>query len=386
MRKIIAISLAIIFLNLAPVYSAQKKDLYIFHSPSCHWCIKVKQDIMPTIEQEFSAEYRFIYKDVSDVENYKFLVGLKEKYDPKFVIALPVFFSGGKLLSGPGLTRPKLLAFMQHSMQSSATAVEKVIPIDLTSNFRKIVPLAVIGAGLIDGINPCAFTVIVFFISFLMLQGYRRRELIIIGLCFILAVFLTYLTIGFGLFSFLYNLRSFWALIRWTNIVIGIFSILFGVLSVYDLFKFRASGSTDGMLLQLPASVKHQIHKVIGLHYRAGKDGQAIADKRLFKLIGSALITGFLVSILEAICTGQTYLPTIVFVFKGEGGLRLRALFYLITYNLMFILPLFIIFILALWGVTSGQFANFLKKRMLIVKALMAFIFFSLGLLLIWRA
>jgi len=43
--------------------------------------------------------------------------------------------------------------------------------IDLAEHFRSFKTLAIVVAGLIDGINPCAFTVIVFFVSFLAFQG-----------------------------------------------------------------------------------------------------------------------------------------------------------------------------------------------------------------------
>jgi len=52
----------------------------------------------------------------------------------------------------------------------------------------------------------------------------------------------------------------------------------------------------------------------------------------------------------------------------------------------MFVVPLLVIFILALIGVTSGQFYQFLKKHLLAIKVLMAVLFFGLGIYLILRA
>jgi cytochrome c biogenesis protein CcdA len=98
----------------------------------------------------------------------------------------------------------------------------------------------------------------------------------------------------------------------------------------------------------------------------------------------SALIIGLLVSILEGVCTGQTYIPIITFV-RVKTYLRLQAIGYLLLYNLMFIVPLLIIFFFALLGVTSDEFSKFLKKHLLTIKILMAILFFSLGILLIWR-
>jgi cytochrome c biogenesis protein CcdA len=256
--------------------------------------------------------------------------------------------------------------------------------VDLQEYLKSFKPLAVVGAGLVDGINPCAFTVIVFFVSFLALQGYRKRELFAIGLTFILAVFITYLLIGLGLFNFLYRIRSFWAVAKAVNIGIGLLSILLGFLAVADFIKYRKSKDTENMFLQLPKVIKERIHSVIGGHYRRLKTGGGSPAKTLLGLMLSALITGFLVSLLEAVCTGQLYLPTIAFVIKS-GSLSARAVFYLLLYNLMFILPLAAIFLFALFGATSNEFSKFLKKHLGSIKILMSLMFFGLGILLLWR-
>ena len=155
-------------------------------------------------------------------------------------------------------------------------------------------------------------------------------------------------------------------------------------MAVYDFCKFKKTKDASGLILQLPQAVKNQIHRIIGLHYRIDKNKkEAQAPKRvILRLVSSALITGFLVSILEAICTGQTYLPTITFILKS-GQLRLYALGYLLLYNFMFIIPLLIIFIFALLGVTNAQFTAYLKKNMLMIKIAMAILFFGLGTFLI---
>jgi cytochrome c biogenesis protein CcdA len=123
----------------------------------------------------------------------------------------------------------------------------------------------------------------------------------------------------------------------------------------------------------------------VGLHYRVNKTAQAASGRHLFRLVLSALITGFLVSVLELICTGQTYLPTITFILKTTP-LKLPALAYLLLYNFMFVAPLFIIFAFALFGATSGQFSKILQKHLPIIKILMAIVFFGLGIFLILRA
>jgi cytochrome c biogenesis protein CcdA len=368
----------------ADVPESGPAKLIIFHSPSCHRCIQAKQEVMPSIEQEFKDKIIFEYRDVSQVENYKMLLGLLQGNSAGLKFQVPLFYLRGKFLSAQGQLRDNLRSFIAAGLKRNS--VLGLNSVDLVAHFKSFVPAAVIVAGLSDGINPCAFTVIVFFISFLALQGYRKIELILIGLAFVLAVFLTYLGLGLGIFNFLYHFAGFWVVTHLLNIIIGIFSILLGIFAIYDFIEFKKTGSTEGLLLQLPKPIKERIHKVVGFFYRKSlAEKQEKSNPSLSRLLLSALITGFLVSLLEAVCTGQVYLPTITFVLKSTT-LKFQAFGYLLLYNIMFIAPLIVIFVLALLGTTSQQFSGFLKKHLRLIKILMAILFFGLGIYLLWRA
>ena len=385
--------LAVFSLGLAcglplAVYGRQpspKPKLIVFYSATCHRCEQIRSAVMPEIERQFKDTIDIGYLDIAEIENYKFLLALKQRYGVTMANRWPVFYCAGKFLSSEEPVRERLRDFLRLASRLPAAEEEPVPPVDLVSRFRNLEPLAVTGAGLIDGINPCAFTVIIFFISFLALQGYRRRELAVIGACFILAVFLTYILIGLGIFQFLYRLRGFWLASKIFNITVGAVSLALGALAVYDAWKFKRSGSTEGLLLQLPQLVKNRIHAVIGRYYRRDRSTDETQLKRpVSSLAVSALVTGFLVSLLEAVCTGQMYLPTIAFVLK-TSTLKLQALAYLLLYNLMFILPLAAVFMLALTGVSSAEFAALIRRQMSTVKILMAVLFFTLGVFLIWK-
>jgi len=385
--------LLFLIITIVSVYGQQDgigmRKLMVFFSPTCHRCIEVKNELMPQIEKIFKDKVAIEYRDISDIENYKLLLSLKEKYSAKDLkITVPVFFFDGHFLSAEEVTEDNLKQLITNALNRPAIQNTELSSINLLTRFKAFEPLVIIGIGLIDGINPCAFTVIVFFISFLALQGYKRKELIPIGLSFIFAVFITYILIGLGLFGFVYHIEGFWLIRKIFNISIGIFSIVIGILSLYDFIKFKKTNQTEGLLLQLPPAIKNRIHYIIGLHYRktkGEKEGESVPGRHIFRLIITALVTGFLVSIIEAICTGQTYLPTIVFIFKTTG-LKLEALGYLLLYNFMFIVPLFIILVLALLGTSSEEFSVFLKKNLLTIKLILAILFFGMGIFLIWRA
>ncbi|MFH0913123.1 MAG: cytochrome c biogenesis protein CcdA [Candidatus Omnitrophota bacterium] len=365
--------------------TADQHNLLVFYSLGCKECVEVKNKILPRIEKELQGQIRVEYKDTAVLENYKLLLALKEKYQDKIELVLPVFYLEGQLLNGRADIKNNLRRLIYQSLGKDYTAKEELPAIDLAARFKNLKTLGIIIAGLGDGINPCAFTVIVFFISFLSLQGYRKRELIAIGLSFILAVFLTYILIGLGLFNIIYSMEKFLFVRKIFNISIGIFSITLGVLSVYDLVQLKKTRHSEGLILQLPEVIKNQIHKIIGWHYRKSKgSGKKGHSYNVARLILSAFVTGFLISFLELVCTGQLYLPTIKFAME-TATLKFQALTYLLLYNVMFTMPLLVIFLLAIMGVTSEKFSKFLRRHLEEIKILMAVLFFALGVFLLWR-
>lgn len=364
---------------------ANSLRLTVFHSPGCHACVAAKNNLIPKIEREFEGRLQIEYRNIDDLENYKYLLGLRAEYAPDLELRIPVFYITGHMINGTQDLEGNLRGLINRAFNEYRPQ-EQVSSPDLLNLFKSFNLLGITVAGLEDGINPCAFTVIVFFISFLALQGYRKRELVAIGLAFIFAVFITYLLMGLGIFNFLYAIKGFWVITKVINLAVGVLSIILGILAMYDFFKFRRTKETEGLILQLPKAVKERIHSVIGMHYRKSRQPGAkdSGSAHLARLVISAITTGFIVSLLEAVCTGQLYLPTISFILKTTE-LKMQALGYLIYYNILFIVPLLIIFLLALLGVTSGQFAGFLKRHLGLIKIFMAVLFFSLGIFLVWR-
>jgi hypothetical protein len=97
---------------------------------------------------------------------------------------------------------------------------------------------------------------------------------------------------------------------------------------------------------------------------------------------GVAAVTGAVVSLIELACTGQVYLPTIIFV-MGVPELRARAVLYLLLYNVLFILPLLVVFVLAYFGTSSEKLAGFINANTGRIKLATAILFIVLAAWLI---
>jgi len=236
----------------------------------------------------------------------------------------------------------------------------------IIERFQDMGWLAVLLAGLVDGINPCAFATLIFFVSYLTLSGRQGKEVLWVGGGFTLGVFLAYLIVGLGLYQVLELLSSTLDVIA--KIVYGITGVLCLTLAVLSLIDYKKArnGEVGDMLLKLPEPIRKRINTTI----RKGRKTR--------NYILGAFGVGVMISFLELACTGQVYLPTIIFV-SSIPGLRLQAFLYLLLYNLMFILPLVVIFVLVYYGTTSKDLTRFLHERAAGVKFAMSIIFIALG-------
>jgi len=362
----------------APVNPKEEGKLRVsfFYSSHCKVCMDLEKEFLPSIKEKYKNNVTWEELDTSNNSASLIkLITLSARL--KGVDGhVPSILIGDTLLVGKDEIKSRLVDAIDLALKTKKSPLG-FLKIELLQVFKKISIFTVIASGLIDGVNPCAFAVIVFFVSFLAVYGYRRREIIYVGTSYCLAVFLTYLLIGLGFFNFLYSMSSFYNVIKMFYYFIAAFCFVLSGLALYDFFKFKKTGQTDGMVLQLPHFLKKRINEVIGSHLRKKQ------EEGVLSLCASAFVVGFLVSLLEGACTGQVYLPTIVLILKNTE-LRLKAFSYLIVYNLMFILPLVVVFVLSLFGLGSQKFNNFLKENIARIKILMFLLFFLLGLVILW--
>lgn len=224
-------------------------------------------------------------------------------------------------------------------------------------------------AGLIDGVNPCAFATIIFLVSYLTFMGKKSTEILLYGITFTFGVFVAYLLAGMGLMTFLRELDGFPLVAKGIHLLIILFALSLGIISVYDYILYRR-GQMAKWKLQLPTAMKKKIHGIIREHARSSKGG-----------LLATFSAGFVIAGCQVICTAQVYLPTIGYIMTIPQ-LHVHALFNLFLYNIMFIIPLVGVFVSTFFGVTSEKMAFISKGHTGQVKLLTGFLFISLAGLL----
>ena len=344
-----------------------------FHKRGCQKCARAS-DILKRLKTEYPqvvVEMRYAKESRGLLEAMGALYNVPEVKR----LTTPAVFIGDEYLLDE-LDEARLKAIVEKylltgvsSRLSEAEGKSGEAGTEIVKRFSAFGTLAVAGAGLLDGINPCAFATIVFFISYMSLVGRERKEMLIAGGAFATAVFVTYLLMGMGLLKFLSFLNEFSVIAKCVYLLAAIGTFILAFLSLYDAIKAK-QGKVKEITLQLPKSLKLRIHKVIR------------EQTRTSGVVIGAVVIGFAISALELVCTGQVYLPTITFV-MGVEGMRVNALAYLILYNLMFITPLVVVFGFVYWGTTSLQLGGVLQRHLMSVKLGTGVLLVGLGIWLI---
>ena len=202
----------------------------------------------------------------------------------------------------------------------------------------KITLPTVVVAAAVDGINPCAFTVLLLFITAMLatmqageqsLRAIRNRMLSLGGI-YIAAVFLTYLGLGVGLLKAL----DFFTRQHLPARLGALAAILFGLWMLKDFFL-----PDLGWRLQAPSQV--------------GTMAREMAKKAT---VPALILGGFLIGLCTVPCSGAVYLGVLSLLALQPSALLGYS--YLVLYNLIFVLPLVVILIAASARPTLNRLAH----------------------------
>lgn len=192
-----------------------------------------------------------------------------------------------------------------------------------TAAFGGLTIPTVLGAGVLDGLNPCAFALLVLFATYTLAMvnavtadgsptALARQRLLAAGSLYVGAVVITYFLIGLGLFSFL-------AWLGQDHLVTRVAVILALVMALWMIKDVLLPGWGPAM------AAPHATH---GWMHRAMERGG----------LAGMLIAGVLVGICTVPCSGAIYLDIVAVLHASGGGATGLAL--LALYNVAFIVPL----------------------------------------------
>ena len=222
---------------------------------------------------------------------------------------------------------------------------------------------AVIGAGLIDSLNPCAFALLLVVVATMLTliqrrevsERHARRWLISRGGVYVVGIFLTYLALGLGLLGTLHFAKELSGN-HLVSRVAALFAVGLGLVAFQEAlvpeFGTRLSAHVDTPRMK-------------GLMSRLSIPGLFIA--------------GALVGLCTVPCAGSVYLAVLALL--SSQATVLQGVGYLVLYNVMFIAPLAVVLGLASSPPVYRQLGRWQLRRRSLLKVATGVAAVAIGLL-----
>lgn len=350
----------------------RKVRVEFFFQQGCRECDMIKKLVLPEIKERFDGLYTLNEFDTHEKDNFLKLADYQQKLkitsnEPVTIIVDRKIALCGyeKIKTELGNTIDRCLAESEISVQEPPKNKENT----LEKCFSSFTVAAIILAGLGDGINPCAFSTLIFFISLLAVARVKAGKLLAGGATYCIATFITYTALGFGLLHFIKAFSGYSTVQLIFNYTMMTILVLLAVLSFRDAYRYSKSHDQESVSIQLPPRIKVLIRKVMhaGLHYKW--------------LIPGAFVTGSAVTLLESVCTGQLYVPALALMAK-ESSTFLKGFLLLLLYNAMFLVPLLVVFTLAYFGSNTMYLISLSKHNIIPSKLLLGTLFLTLAIMI----
>jgi len=223
--------------------------------------------------------------------------------------------------------------------------------------FAKITPLA-----LADSVNPCAIAVLTMVLVSILIENPKdKKRVLSSGLAFILAIFLGYTFYAEVLVQFFKGFATFFAKNSITvKYILASLSMVIGALNIKDFFSYKKGSLGTEMPLFMRPKVKKLTRSMTGPK--------------------GSFVIGFVITLFLLPCTAG---PLVVAAGLLSTLPLLTTILYILYYNVLFVLPMFVITLLVYWGFkevdeVSGWKERNIKKLHLIAGSLLFFVGFAL--------
>jgi hypothetical protein len=242
----------------APAVS--QKIIKYYFSPQCSHCRELKRTLLPQLRKLYPQNLEIREFDIlASQPNLNELIQLTQRYRGGQA-RVPAMLVEGELLVG---THEINLEKLQALLGVAPELTPHAVSVNAAAVFAFPAWGALIAAAFLDGINPCAFATILFFVTYLTFLKKERKYILQIGIAFIVGVFVCYFLLGLGIFHLILKLQAYDLVSFWFSKILGVLALGLGFLSLYDFYIYKKTGQSHSMILQLPMRLKKIIHRII---------------------------------------------------------------------------------------------------------------------------
>lgn len=384
---------SLFFVGVSPV-KAETKTVIYFKGTTCLGCKELENDGF--YDKVDALGFDIIIYDVEDNDMSLYDLSMYDFEGEPNIIDLWTAF--GRVYGAPkNMTTPSVFVGDSYYMGApdiikalddgsfEAAGQKDLLDVNVLDDetFSKITGflgfLTVLGAGLLDGFNPCAIALLLLFVS-LLSSNDNKKSLLLISITYISALFVSYLLIGTSLFFVLKKYSEQAHLLN--NIISIIIIVVVLVLFAYNMYDYIVTKKEDygSVKNQLPKWIQ-KFNKKIMTRFT---DVINNPDKKsnIFKIVGLTFVLGIIMSFTEFLCTGQIYGAIIIGIYEMDSAYAYIAL---VAYNIMFVSPLIVIAVLSIRGNGAIVISNWVREHLHTIKLLNALLFLFIGIFFILR-
>ncbi|MFA5623022.1 MAG: cytochrome c biogenesis CcdA family protein [Candidatus Dojkabacteria bacterium] len=248
-------------------------------------------------------------------------------------------YSGGSLKFENALeVNGWLLQWNGESLEGGSSAVTN----ETTSSSTQGVSIGkTILLGLADSVNPCAISVLaLMLIAIVTYNPGNRKQVLLAGLSFVLAVVIMYLFYGYLIITAFQFIQSLASIKLYIYKALGVGAIILGILELKDYFKYKPGGVGT----EMPLFLRPKVNKIIS---------------KVTSPIG-AFGMGLFVTVFLLPCTVGPYI--ILGGLLAEQGF-INAIPMLLLYNLIFVLPMIAVTIIVFLGSKRAEDVKDWKEK-----------------------
>jgi len=344
--------------NASANNASERIDIIVYYGAGCPHCAR-----MDALLDELKSEYNLniVKKEVYlDAKNRQEMFDLYMRFgkDPNEGGVPTLLLENRSMIVGEVDKERMKEIIDEHIANKSLSGIftqQSFSPIEESDVTSRLTLVTLIGAAIVDSINPCTITVMVLLLgTILMIRG--GRMMLLAASIFIGVVYISYLLMGLGIHHFVVSTEA-------TNIFYKIVTAAAFILSLMEFnayFNYKPGFFAVEMPMFLRPILKNALKKLKA----AGEDNNKEETvgkllKNIFILLLTAIIA-LICSIFLLPCSSGPYLMVLGMLSKA---VTLKVLMYLILYNIVFVLPMVIITIVIYIGRTSVEEISEMKEK-----------------------
>ncbi len=357
LRRFVSLPVLLLFFMIPSAFAT---ELLFFYEKGCPYSRKINDFLQKRIRPNYPIEIKAY--EIHDPESAKLMINLARVYGAKDILekGVPAVFISDKAFHGSNrVVQRKIEEAIRAAIRESVgSPLSRVRAETQKEELKAKISLpVVIGAAAANTLNPCSGAVLIILLSTILGVSKSKKAVLGAGFSFAIASFISYFLIGIGLFTVFLG----FGIQRYIYIPVSILAISMGLWKLKD-FLWR--GHDVGF--ELPKAwrplIKHSTSSITP--------------------VLAASFIGFSASLFLLPCTSGPYI--VIIGMLGNTATRIQAVWLLLLYNTIFVLPFIIItFVVGLGFATTARVETWHQERLRRFHLLTGIFILALGITLI---